>query len=62
MAGTGIGLSVVRELVALHGGRAWADEGRRGSGACFVLELPLAGQPQAAPGGARMRADFGATA
>src|SRR5256886_6044500 len=26
VAGTGIGLSVVRELVALHGGRAWAEE------------------------------------
>jgi len=27
-----------------------------------VLELPLAAQPEAAPEGARMRADFGATA
>jgi len=62
VAGTGIGLSVVRELVALHGGRAWAEEGRGGMGARFVLELPLAGQPQAAPGGAPMRADLGATA
>jgi signal transduction histidine kinase len=62
VAGTGIGLSVVRELVALHGGRAWAEEGRGGVGARFVLELPLAGQPQAAPGGAPLRADFGATA
>ena len=62
VAGTGIGLSVVRELVALHGGRAWAEEGRGGTGARFVLELPLVGQPQAAPGPAPMRADFGATA
>src|SRR5947208_3297439 len=62
VAGTGIGLSVVRELVALHGGRAWAEEGRGGIGTRFVLELPLAGQPQTAPGGAPMRADFGATA
>jgi signal transduction histidine kinase len=62
VAGTGIGLSVVRELVALHGGRAWAEEGRGGSGARFVLELPLAAQPEAAREGARMRADFGATA
>ena len=62
VAGTGIGLSVVRELVALHGGRAWAEEGRGGTVARFVLELPLVGQPQAAPGPAPMRADFGATA
>jgi len=62
VAGTGIGLSVVRELVALHGGRAWAEEGRGGNGARFVLELPLAAQPEAAPEGARMRPDFGATA
>jgi len=62
VAGTGIGLSVVRELVALHGGRAWAEEGRAGNGARFVVELPLAGQPQAAPERAPMRADFGATA
>jgi len=62
VAGTGIGLSVVRELVALHGGRAWAEEGRGGTGARFVLELPLVGQPQAAPGAAPIRADFGATA
>src|SRR3989440_3145818 len=62
VAGTGIGLSVVRELVALHGGRAWAEEGRGGVGARFVLELPLAGRPEAAPGGAPMRADLGATA
>ena len=62
VAGTGIGLSVVRELVALHGGRAWAEEGRGGTGARFVLELPLVGQPLAAPGAAPMRADFGATA
>src|SRR5213076_2188456 len=40
VAGTGIGLSVVRELVALHGGRAWAEDAP-GSGGRFVIELPL---------------------
>jgi signal transduction histidine kinase len=38
--GSGIGLSVVRELVALHGGRTRA-EGTPGGGARFVIELPL---------------------
>ena len=38
--GSGIGLSVVRELVALHGGRTRA-EGAPGGGARFVIELPL---------------------
>jgi two-component system phosphate regulon sensor histidine kinase PhoR len=38
--GSGIGLSVVRELVALHGGRTRA-EGAPGGGARVVIELPL---------------------
>ncbi|HEU5261311.1 MAG TPA: HAMP domain-containing sensor histidine kinase [Gemmatimonadales bacterium] len=41
IAGTGIGLAVVRELVALHGGRAWVEDAP--SGARFVIELPLPG-------------------
>ena len=40
-AGTGIGLSVVKDLVGRHGGHCWATEGDRG-GAKFVVELPLA--------------------
>ena len=40
-AGTGIGLAVVRELAALHGGRSWVETGTRG-GARFVVELPMA--------------------
>ncbi|HYC58876.1 MAG TPA: HAMP domain-containing sensor histidine kinase [Thermoanaerobaculia bacterium] len=38
IAGAGIGLAVVRELAALHGGRAWCEDGSRG--ARFVVELP----------------------
>jgi signal transduction histidine kinase len=39
-AGTGIGLSVVRELVRRHGGRTWVEESPAG-GARFVVEMPL---------------------
>ena len=43
IAGTGIGLAVVRELVTRHGGKTWVEEGRDG-GACFVVEFPKAAQ------------------
>jgi signal transduction histidine kinase len=39
MAGSGIGLAVVRELVRLHGGRAWA-EAAPGGGARMMVEFP----------------------
>jgi signal transduction histidine kinase len=38
VAGSGIGLAVVSQLVALHGGRAWAEDAP-GRGARFVVEL-----------------------
>jgi hypothetical protein len=49
VAGTGIGLTVVRDLVGLQGGRAWVETGPRG-GARFLVELPLAGGGAAARG------------
>jgi len=61
VAGTGIGLSVVRELVALHGGRSWAEDAP-GSGGRFVIELPLEPLAQAARGAGPLQADAGATA
>jgi signal transduction histidine kinase len=39
IAGTGIGLSVVQDLVTRHGGRCWVTTGEHG-GAKFVVELP----------------------
>ncbi len=39
IAGAGIGLAVVRDLVRLHGGRAWC-ESAEGGGARFVVEVP----------------------
>jgi signal transduction histidine kinase len=41
VAGSGIGLSVVRDLVTLHGGRAWVEDAP-GGGARFAVLLPRA--------------------
>jgi signal transduction histidine kinase len=38
--GTGIGLSLVRELVTLHGGRAWAESAGEGQGTTMHVALP----------------------
>ena len=40
--GSGLGLSLVREHVGLHGGRVWVEE-REGGGARFVVRLPVVG-------------------
>ena len=38
--GSGLGLSLVREHVGLHGGRVWVED-RDGGGARFVVRLPV---------------------
>lgn len=40
LGGRGLGLSLVQEIVRLHGGRVWA-ESSEGSGATFRVALPL---------------------
>jgi signal transduction histidine kinase/ligand-binding sensor domain-containing protein len=42
---TGLGLSIVKRLVELHGGRTWAESDGPGRGATFVIELPAADRP-----------------
>ena len=40
--GSGLGLTISRQIVENHGGRIWAESGRA-SGALFVVDLPDAG-------------------
>jgi PAS domain S-box-containing protein len=51
--GLGIGLSVVRRLVEMHGGDVAAESGGPGSGSTFKLRLPLAAAPPSAGAAAR---------
>jgi len=62
VAGSGIGLAVVAQLVALHNGRAWVDSAP-GKGARFVIELPSGiGNRRAPADGGQMGIDGGRSA
>jgi PAS domain S-box-containing protein len=39
-SGTGLGLALVRRLLALHGGRAWVESRGEGLGSTFHAEIP----------------------
>ena len=39
--GTGLGLFIVRSVVARHGGTVYAESGGLGQGSTFVVRLPL---------------------
>lgn len=43
--GLGLGLSIARGLVRLHGGRIWAESEGPGRGSTFVVVLPAASPP-----------------
>lgn len=40
-AGTGMGLAIARGIVEAHRGRIWVEDAEAGSGAKFVIELPI---------------------
>jgi len=45
--GTGLGLAICREIMALNGGRIWAENVPAGQGACFRFTLPIAAEAAA---------------
>jgi signal transduction histidine kinase len=47
--GLGLGLSIARSLVQLHGGEIEAHSAGPGSGSEFIIRLPLAGEADMAP-------------
>jgi CheY-like chemotaxis protein/two-component sensor histidine kinase len=53
--GLGIGLSIVRSLVELHGGRVRAHSGGLGRGSIFEVRLPVAADSPPAPQGPATR-------
>jgi signal transduction histidine kinase len=47
---TGLGLSIAKQLVELHGGRIWAESAGKNKGTTFFVSLPaLVLQPQSQP-------------
>jgi CheY-like chemotaxis protein len=49
LGGLGIGLTLVKRLVELHGGLVTAHSGGPGQGSSFVIRLPVITQPADAP-------------
>jgi PAS domain S-box-containing protein len=57
--GLGLGLSIVKNLVELHGGEVWAHSPGLNQGSVFSVRFPRAGQSRPAPPGAVEMEDDG---
>lgn len=44
--GSGLGLSLTRKLVELHGGRIWAESEGEGKGSTFIVLIPVSPEEQ----------------
>jgi hypothetical protein len=55
-SGLGLGLSIVKHLVELHGGQVTAESAGRGQGATFRVTLPVAALPAGSASGERRTA------
>jgi len=53
--GVGLGLSIVREIVSMHGGRVSVHSAGTGQGSTFTVRLPLAAGTDLAPGDDRVK-------
>ncbi len=47
VAGTGLGLSLTKRMVELHGGRVWLASEGEGKGTSFTFSIPIASPPEA---------------
>jgi signal transduction histidine kinase len=55
--GLGLGLSIVRHLVELHGGRVGVESAGEGSGSTFIVDLPVIPPPRSPGGGGPPRVE-----